>query len=237
MSKVKPVYDMINKKIVQFDILHKSLSVDESMVPYFGQHSCKQFIKSKPIRFGFKLWVLPSSTGMAYNLHIYGGKPADQNEDSLGSQVVKRAIAVYEKPEDHTLFFDNFFSSYKLLKELGQMGFRATRTMHNNRIEHCPLVPINDMKKMERGVHDHRPSAADKIEIVKWHDNSAVTGGSNTYGLLPLRKVKRWKKGEGYMNVDQPAVIAHDNNGMGGVDLMDRALSDYRPSIHRKKWY
>ena len=37
------------------------------------------------------------------------------------------------------------------------------------------------------------------------------------------------------MNVDQPAVIANYNNGMGGVDLMDRALSDYRPSIHRKK--
>ena len=117
------------------------------------------------------------------------------------------------------------------------MGFRATGTMRNDRMEHCPLVPINDMKKMEREVHDHRSSAADKIEIVRWHDNSVVTVGSNAYGLLPLRKVKRWKKGEGHVNVDQPAVIAHYNNGMGGVDLMDRALSDYRPSIHGKKWY
>ena len=37
------------------------------------------------------------------------------------------------------------------------------------------------------------------------------------------------------MNVDQPAIIAHYNNGMGGADLMDRALLDYRPSTHRKK--
>ena len=36
MSKVKPIYDMINEKIAQFSILHESLSVDESMVPYFG---------------------------------------------------------------------------------------------------------------------------------------------------------------------------------------------------------
>ena len=115
------------------------------------------------------------------------------------------------------------------------MGFQATGTIHNDRIEHCPLVPINDMKKMERGVHDHRSSAADKIEIIRWHDNSAVTVGSNAYGLLPLRNVKRWKKGQGHVNVDQPAVIANYNNGMGGVDLMDRALSDYRPNIHRKK--
>ena len=208
---------------MQFRILHESLSVDQSMVPYFGRHSCKQFIKSK-------LWVLASSTGMSYNLHIYEGKPADQNEDSLGSRVVKRALAVCEKPEDHALFFDNFFSSYELLKELGQMGFRATGTMHNNRIEHCPLVPISGMKKMETGGHDHRSSADDKIEIKRWHDNSVVTVGSNAYGLLPLRKVKRWKKGEvkGHVNVDQPAVIVPYNNGMDGVDLMDRGLLDCR---------
>ena len=68
MSKVKLIYDMINEKIAQFGILHVSLSVDESMVPYFGRHSCKQFIKSK-------LWVLASSTGISYNLHIYERKP------------------------------------------------------------------------------------------------------------------------------------------------------------------
>ena len=135
-----------------------------------------------------------------------------------------------EKPEDHALFFDNFFSSYELLKELGQMGFRATGTMHNNRIEHCPLVPISGMKKMETGGHDHRSSADDKIEIKRWHDNSVVTVGSNAYGLLPLRKVKRKKKGEvkGHVNVDQPAVIVPYNNGMDGVDLMDRGLLDCR---------
>ena len=94
ISKVKPIYDMINKKIAQFGILHESLTVDESMVPYFGWHLCKQFIKSKPICFGFKLWVLTNSAGTPYNLHIYEGKPADQNEDSSGLRVVKRAIAV-----------------------------------------------------------------------------------------------------------------------------------------------
>ena len=79
MLKVKPIYDMINEKIAQFDILHKSVSVDKSMVPHFAQHSNKQFIKSKLICFGFKLWVLANSTGMPYNLHIHEGKPVDQN--------------------------------------------------------------------------------------------------------------------------------------------------------------
>ena len=31
--------------------------VDEAMVPYFGRHGCKQFIRGKPLRYGYKLWV------------------------------------------------------------------------------------------------------------------------------------------------------------------------------------
>ena len=54
MAEVKPLYDLLNTKIVQFGIVHESLSIDESMVP-LGRHSCKQFMRAKPIRFTFKL--------------------------------------------------------------------------------------------------------------------------------------------------------------------------------------
>ena len=49
MAKVKPTYDVLNSKIQSFGILYSQLSIDESMVPYFGKHSCKQFIRGKSI--------------------------------------------------------------------------------------------------------------------------------------------------------------------------------------------
>ena len=55
--------------------------------------------------------------------------------------------------------------------------------------------------------------------------------------MQPIGSVKRWIKGEGKQNIQQPAVIAADNQEMGGVDLLDHALSDLRPVIHGKKWY
>ena len=85
MARVKPIYNLLNTKIVQLGNVHESLSVDESMVPYFRCHSYKQFIKVKLIRFGFKLWVLASLTGMPCHLHIYEGKPIEKTEDTLGS--------------------------------------------------------------------------------------------------------------------------------------------------------
>lgn len=58
MSKISPLYDVLNRNLVQFSFFHKLLSVDEFMVPYFGRHRAEIFIRGKPISFGFKIWSL-----------------------------------------------------------------------------------------------------------------------------------------------------------------------------------
>ena len=74
MSKISLLYDMLNCNLVQFGIFHELLSVDESKVPHFGNHSAKMFIKGKPIRFGCKIWCLCESDGYPYLMQIYQGK-------------------------------------------------------------------------------------------------------------------------------------------------------------------
>ena len=74
MSKIAPIYEMLNQNLIQFGIFNKFLSVDESMVPYFGQHSAKMVMRGKPICFGFKIWCLCGSDGYPYNMKTYQGK-------------------------------------------------------------------------------------------------------------------------------------------------------------------
>ena len=57
-AKVLPIYNALIKNLVQMRFWHDDLSIDESMVPYYGRHSIKMFIKGKPIRFRYKIWVL-----------------------------------------------------------------------------------------------------------------------------------------------------------------------------------
>ena len=66
VSKVTPLYDIFRKNIQSFGIFQSTLSIDESMCPYYGKHSCKMFIRMKPIRFGFKLWVLAGKYKYCY---------------------------------------------------------------------------------------------------------------------------------------------------------------------------
>ena len=66
MAKMKPLYDILNEKVRRFGVVREDLSIDEFMVQHYGRHSCKQFIREKLIRFGYKLWVLASSIGLPY---------------------------------------------------------------------------------------------------------------------------------------------------------------------------
>ena len=100
ITKVQPLYNLLNQKRQAYGIFHEDLSIDESMVSYYGRYSCKQFICAKPIRFGYKLWVLPSATGLLYNVEIYTGKSANDTCEPLGTRVMKNALEVCERPSN-----------------------------------------------------------------------------------------------------------------------------------------
>ena len=56
LGKIRPLIDMLNERVLAHFPVCQDLSIDESMIPYFGRHGAKQFIRGKPIRFGFKVW-------------------------------------------------------------------------------------------------------------------------------------------------------------------------------------
>jgi hypothetical protein len=158
MAKVRPLQTLLCVKFCQFGYMHEKLSIDESMVRYFGSHPSKQFIRGKPCRFGFKNWMLTSSCGYVYQFDTYcGAKTLTQREDlPLGSRVVLDLLSKITYPTDHIVFFDNFFTSYDLLRILKEKGFRATGTVRENRIKKCPLKAHKVLQKEERGNFDYK---------------------------------------------------------------------------------
>ena len=222
-------------------VFHDKLSIDESMVPYYGRHSAKMFIRGKPIRFGFKIWALCGSDGYPYKLDIYTGRSSNRDPRlPLGQQVVEDMLAVVSRlsePAKHEVFFDNFFSSVKLFEALSEKNFLASGTIRDNRTSGASknLTTNKQMKKRDRGTYDYRSNG--KVFICKWQDNSAVNFASNHLSHEPVKKTQRFVRGKGKVQVPQPYLIAAYNQGMGGVDLMDRLLGAYRPTIKAKKWW
>ncbi|XP_008481385.1 piggyBac transposable element-derived protein 3-like [Diaphorina citri] len=242
MAKLRPMMNEISNACLKNAFPETDLSIDESMIPYFGRHSTKQCIRNKPVRFGYKAWVLASKQGYCLSFDIYQGrrdKMADQA--NLGESVILSFTNTlkreYPKME-FSLYFDNFFSSLAVIHKLKEDGFGATGTIRENRLQKCPLMDTKEMKKSkcDRGTFDYK--TAKGVILVKWKDNAVVTLGSNQYGIHPIQTAKRFSREEKkQIDVPQPHIVSMYNKNMGGVDLMDNNISNYRIGIRGKKWY
>ena len=72
-AKVRPLFNTINEQCISNYRPTQHVSVDKSMNPYFGKHGAKRYIHCKPIKFGFKLWVMATSLGYCIQFSSYPG--------------------------------------------------------------------------------------------------------------------------------------------------------------------
>ncbi|KAG5883436.1 hypothetical protein JTB14_019042 [Gonioctena quinquepunctata] len=119
------------------------------MIKYYGKHSCRQFIRGKPIRIGYEMWSLNSVTGYLVNFDMYQGKNPRANtvyENHFGKCAAPVMCMIDEIPEDmKTLslkfYFDNLFTNFNLHFNLKQKGYDGTGTMRENRVPKSYKLP------------------------------------------------------------------------------------------------
>lgn len=239
-SKVRNVMSMLNERWLQYFPGDVYLSIDESMVPYFGRYGAKQHIHGKPIRFGYKVWVLATRLGYAIQAEPYQGKKTGANipELGVGGSVVIDLISELPQNRKYCLFFDNFFTSMKLLEELKKRGYHGTGTIRADRVEQAPLPDISEIKKQPRGTFEQVTDKDNDITLVRYMDNSVFTMASTVTGVQPMGKAKRWSSSQKkHILVPQPNCVTWYNLNMGGIDRLDENISTYRVHIRNKKWY
>ncbi|KRZ65552.1 PiggyBac transposable element-derived protein 3 [Trichinella papuae] len=162
MGKIKPLYDYLNQKLLQFSVFQEKLSIDESMVPYYGHHSSKML--------GQKIWAMTSTSGYPFKLELYSGV-AEKTREPLGTRVIKRMISALADPKKHQLYFDNFFASKELLTTLREMKLRATGTLRNTRTKGIPLMEKNKVAKKQRGFFDYKSDG--NVYVCRWNNSSS----------------------------------------------------------------
>jgi len=238
IAKLRPFVSQLQQKFCENNYLDEHISVNESMIPYYGRHFAKQYIRGKPVHFGFKNWAICSSSGYMYGFDIYTGNQAGtQYEFGLGGDVVIGLIKQISLPPNvgHKLYFDNYFTSYHLLSHLRQLGYDAVGTVHENRVGKCPVKLVSAMKKEARGSYDYR--SIDEVLVIHWNDNAVVTVAAN-FGSVVEGKVPRWSKAEKKkVLVTRPTLFQTYNQGMGGVDQIDQQVACYRTRIRQRKWW
>lgn len=102
----------------------QDLNYDESMIEYFGRHGCKQCIRGKPIRFGYKVWCINCPKGYLINFEIYQGKSKFTFGKSSAPLVLLLDSFPAEKSElPYRIFIDNLFTNFRLLRYFLGIGY------------------------------------------------------------------------------------------------------------------
>ena len=151
-------------------------SVDEQMIPFTGRMPTKQVIKSKPTFVGVKNWLICGKSGGVLDFELYQaagtGISSEYKTMGLGAAVVLRLADSVTKNKNYKLYFDNYFTSIPLLRELKDKGILALGTLKNNRTYNCPLLSKKQMKMRFRGEIDSKISAEGNIYIRRCSSNT-----------------------------------------------------------------
>ena len=108
----------------------------EQLVTFCGECPFRQYIPSKPGKYGIKFWVICySATSCALKTDIYKDKKdSEQRASNLGGSVVLQLSDAYKK-SDRNITCDNFFKSLQLGRELLLNKLTLVGTMPKHRTE------------------------------------------------------------------------------------------------------
>ena len=129
----------------------EQLCSNTSMIPCFGKHSTKQYIKGKLIKLGYKVWCLNTNNGYLIHCNRYSGKGECNPKLVFGGSVVTKLM--WKLPSDFkcNLTFNNLFPSLSVLEMLAENRIGGTVTLRANHTSKCAIKDSKNIPKKSRG--------------------------------------------------------------------------------------
>lgn len=140
------------------------------MIKFKGRSSLKQYMRDKPNKRGFKIWMLCDSSSYNLKFQVYTRK-----SDVLGAEKGLGACIVIDMVDglpnkNHIVFMDNCFTRYYVFKTLKDDLIYVAGTVNASRNN---LPKFKNDKNILLGEYDWKVSNTG-IVIYKWKDNKCV---------------------------------------------------------------
>ena len=118
------------------------------MLKFKGRFGMKQYIKSKPIKWGFRFWFrCLSKSGYLKQMDIYLGRKQTPGFNlGLAEEVVLQLLKDLER-SFCTVYFDKLFNSPKLIEKLFQKGIYGIGTVRAKRKQMPKMIDDQQIKK------------------------------------------------------------------------------------------
>jgi len=216
------VYDLWEQQLSRPFIPYEYVTIDETLVPFRGRCSFKQYMPSKPAKYGLKFWCLcDAKTGYCLHMKPYlGSDNGNARAKALGQQVV---IELTQRLDvGRTVVTDNFFTSLELLRRLRERNLGLVGTIRKNRRE---LPSEFTAKKSEAG-----------SVLFGFNDDATLVSYSPKKNKRVLLLSSEHTTGEIDDRTGKPQIILTYNTSKGGVDHLDEMCGAYTSRKRTLRW-
>ena len=243
LYKVRFLLDRLKANCIKLYQPSQHVLVDERMVKNKGRFICKQYVRMRPTKWGFKLWVLcDSANGYTWNFLVYRGKAGEAvSSKGLSEDVIINMVEGLEN-QGYIIYTDNFYSSPTLFTDLVNKGFGAVGTIDHTR-RGCPAALGLQKKKMLRQAYQRGYGVwirNESIVFCLWRDTKVVCVASTIHLGNSNHQVKRRVKTQARIqeiSVPIPDAIYDYNKHMGGVDLSDQLFQYFQTRRQTHKYW
>lgn len=219
---VRALAEKLNASFAAHFTPTQHLALDEAMCAYKGRSPIKQYIPSKPHKWGYKIFCLASEN---YLLHfeIYEGKEEDPSAEGATYDTVIRMTQPYQN-QQLVLFTDSWFTSPALLNALQQRGIRLCGSVRSNR-RGMPSIPKAAVKALGQGQWLQRQKG--DMSLAVWKDQKAVWVLYNHCSPRSNASLDRWSEEGEKIAVGCPRAIHDYFHHARSVDVLSQLHYSY----------
>lgn len=223
LPHVRSLAEKLNASFAAHAAPSQRLTLDEAMAAYKGRSPIKQYIPSKPHKWGYKIYCL-SSEDYLLRFEVYEGRE-ERSADGATYDTVMRMLQGYED-KAHILFTDNWFTSPALLLALQQKGVRLCGSVRRNR-KGMPAIAEADVRALNRGEWIQRQKG--DMTLAVWRDQKVMWLLYNHCSPEETASLDRWNDAGRKVSVGCPRAIRDYFYGARSVDVLSQLHYAYLP--------
>lgn len=219
------LFDNFNKKLSSIYTPSEYLTIDEQLLEFHGNIKFKQYIASKPGKFGIKIiWVCDAKSYYMLNGIIYIGKGTLEPNQNLTTKGVTLHLMKPFLNTGRHLTADNWFSSIELVDELKKHRTTFIGTVRNNNRGIPPVAKstVGRNRKDNKIYHDENGTM-----LVSFWDK----------GTKPVLLFDSFHP---YINLPEinqkSSTVMEYNATKSGVDIADKLIRGYSCKRKCRRW-
>ena len=224
LAPIRDVWETINKNLKKYYMPGANLTVDEQLIPFRGRVGFKQYIPSKPDKYGMKMWwICDNATSYPLQGIPYLGKEGSARAQNLAQNIVEQLCEPYFASY-RNVTFDNFFTSIQLAQSLLSNGLTIVGTLRKNKKCIPKEFLPNNIRLPESNCFGFRKNIT-MVSYVPKKNRAVILLSTKHYN----NTIEPNKKNKSEINLFY-------NKTKGGVDTLDQMAHNYAVRKRTNRW-